>query len=182
MEEKQKAWDDMKNKILSASHTHGTAGMEKDVVDTAVALNLLGVNVSESCEGHIKHDSIFPYVMFESEKDSQIFNDTAEQKHPLPQSASEYKTFIETIQTEAKSMKDKVQTLLDEFYKNKQYNPYNYEISEFIKNRKFMLVPNGVIKTTQNQEAEYKKITLEESRKKLAEFTDFLKQKYFKAA
>ena len=182
MEEKQKAWDRMKNKILAASHTHGTPGIEKDVVDTTVALQLLGVNVSESCEGHIKHDSIFPYVMFESEKDSQIYNEAADQKHPLPQSAAEYKNFIETIKTEAESMKNKVQALLDEFYTNKQYNPYNYEISEFIKNRKFMLVPNGVTKTTQNQEAEYKKITLEESRKRLSEFTEFLKQKYFTTA
>ena len=45
-----------------------------------------------------------------------------------------------------------------------------------------MLVPNGVTKTTQNQEAEYKKITLEESRKRLSEFTEFLKQKYFTTA
>ena len=75
-------------------------------------------------------------------------------------------------------MKTKIQSLLDEFYAHTEYNPYNYEIVEVHTNRQFKLAPNVFKDTTQHHPAEYKKIIMEESRKKLGEFTEFLTQKF----
>ena len=167
--DKQKLWDEMKHEITSHGFGHKQHQTKEGILDTVVALGVHGVHVVQSCEGHIKHDSIFPFVVFESIQESNINSETED----------EYKKTITLIETDVNSMRTKLQSLLDEFYTDKEYNPYHYEISELHKNRKYMLAPNGVAKTTQKQEAEYKKIILEESRKKLAEFTEFLKNKFF---
>ncbi|MEI6316491.1 MAG: hypothetical protein WCO65_02060 [bacterium] len=165
----QTLWDNTKRDIVSRGFGHKQHQTEEGILDTIVALGVHGIHAIQSCEGHIKHDSIFPFVIFESSKETDI----------NPETEIEYKKIIESIERDVQSMCTKLQSLLDEFYSGKEYNPYHYEITELHKNRKYMLVPNGVVKTTQKQEAEYKKITLEESRKKLAEFTEFLKAKYF---
>lgn len=173
--DKQSAWNEAEQKIISARLSHHTE-TEKNILDTTVALELLGIHPTEACEGHIKHDSIFPYVVIESPKDAEL-EKQADSNTNL--SKEDYQKIINDVELDTLNIKNKTQILLDEFYNKKSYNPYNYEIVDIIKNRKFALMPNGVAKTTQNQEAEYKKITLEESTKKLGELTEFLKQKYF---
>ena len=169
--DKQRLWDSTKHDIISRGAGHKPYEIEEGISDTVVALQLLGIPATQSCEGHIKHDSIFPFVIFESPKEMEINNLKTE---------DEYKRSVALIEQDAQSMRDRLQSLLDEFYASKEYNPYHYEITEIQKNRIYMLAPNGIAKTTQKQEAEYKKIILDESRKKLAEFTEFLKEKYFR--
>ena len=171
--EKQHAWDAMKNIVSTRQETHGHQAIEPGVLDTIVVLNLLGIHTSQSCEGHIKHDSVYPFVMIESEKDSEAYAEKAQAN------IKDYKKFVEIVEKDAEIARQKLQTLLDEYYSHREYNPYNYELAEFRKNRQFMLGPNAMMNTTQKKEAEYKKIILEESQKKLADLTEFLKKKFF---
>lgn len=60
---KQEMWDEMSNEV---SHWVDELGypIDTEIKDTVVALNLLGIETTASCEGHLDHGFAFPSVKY----------------------------------------------------------------------------------------------------------------------
>lgn len=180
---KQKAWDDMKQNILKSASEFENEKMEEGVMDTVVVMNLLGVNTMESCEGHVEKEKPYPSVIFGSKKHSQFYskesNEINTKYRNVKGDSPEYRELLESIKEESSNLKNKVQILLDEFYSGKEWSPYHYGVSVFTKDSMYSLAPVG-LENAENNSIENKRTILDLSRKEMDDFTEFLKNKYYK--
>ena len=179
--EKKAAWEEKKEMLELAGFEHGEHGIEKRILDTVVVLNLLGLNTSESCEGHTHKGSNVPFVVFEPQVVSRIYGGSTAAEldaYSTPRPGSpEYQDFMEHIKKETKAMEAKLQTYLDEFNARSPRDPYNFVISEFTPGQSFMITSEG-FDPGKKFKPEYRSAILAEARKKMNSLTAFLKEKY----
>jgi hypothetical protein len=48
-------------------------GLDPDITDTVIALNMLGIPTTQSCEGHLDHGRPYPWIMFGTEDVADLF-------------------------------------------------------------------------------------------------------------
>lgn len=180
---KQEAWNNMKSEVLKSASEFENEKMEEGIMDTVVVMNLLGINTMESCEGHVDKEKPYPSVIFGSKKHSQFYskevNEINTKYRNVKGDSPEYRELLESTKEESSNLKNKVQILLDEFYSGKEWSPYHYGISVFTKDSMYILAPVG-LENTENNSIENKRTILDLSRKEMNNFTEFLKNKFYK--
>ena len=179
--DKQAEWKQKREELELVGFEHGEQGIERNILDTVIVLNLLGMNTSESCEGHTHKGSNVPFVVFEPEMISQVYSDlpnsVQEMYATLVPGSTAYEAFTEHIKKEMKAMEQKLQAYLDEFNARSPRDPYNFVISEFTPGQSFMILPEG-FGPDKKFKPEYREAILGEARKKMVLLTAFLKEKY----
>jgi len=63
--EKRKKWGLLAKKFSSTGDKLGK-GIDKKILETVMALNALGINTDQSCEGHLKWGNVFTMGRYKS--------------------------------------------------------------------------------------------------------------------
>jgi hypothetical protein len=201
---RQEMWDKMSYEV-----NHWVDGIghpiDKEIKETVIALNLLGIKTTASCEGHADHGTLYPWVDInnitpEIEKIIQEFSDIQEQflneeirlktKYP----SLSFKDLYEI--TEAKKLKklnNKRHSIIESLTRARVncLEPLNQLLSEFYQNRKsiydnILIVSRdslcrlhsvGADKQTIRSQKE-QSLYLKEYKEEMRAFTIFLKQKF----
>lgn len=61
LEKEQARWDELAQRLGQATDSIGTP-IDSGIMDVVVALNVVGVNTTASCEGHLDYDHAYPWV------------------------------------------------------------------------------------------------------------------------
>jgi hypothetical protein len=175
--------------------------IDPGILDTVVALNVLGVNTFQSCEGHSDLGTGAPYIDIEAKRtpelemlENQATTDFQEAAAALKgiSLTQEIPDQIQQLYAQAHQLKaeaskphlqerQKAMNYLDEFYKDRQV-PYD---------RRLIIVPLFEFGESriESQGADLQRIApqdvkerkLQEYQGEMREFTLFLKEKYFMA-
>ena len=70
--EKEAQWKSIKEKIDLETDAFGYK-IEKEIKDTVIGLNALGINTSQSCEGHVDRGRIAPWVDIQAPNEPKQF-------------------------------------------------------------------------------------------------------------
>ena len=173
--EKQKLWDAKKAEVESWADGLGR-GIEANIKDTVIALNLLGYPTLESCEGHKQEDSdhdCYPWVTFEVRK--------------LPQfKDGDYELTSEVLEKE-KELMDKLQSLIEEHNALTVNNVVRYGVRD-PNNLKPVVVPEEYLSITDPRSSQAKELDtkakdvfLSLAREEMNHLTEFFKKKYFES-
>lgn len=170
-QEKKSRFKEIKNKIDRTVDKKGKS-IDEGIKDNIVFLTALGINTTGSCEGHIDHGINAPYIDIESRdilKLDKRLKETKDEK--------EAEEISKEINRDNLEERKKIINLLDEFYRNRSA-PYDARlIINPLARGGSRLESQGVDFQEINPE-EVKKEKLAEYQKEMADFTEFLKNKY----
>ena len=198
--EKQKKWQEISSE---AEKIADRLGMEIDpgIKETVIALKANDFGTDQSCEGHSDRGLPYPWVdiislfheIHEKEFDklywdkNNLFDKYSNDIDPDEWSETdkdEYEDIQKKLlvfQQEDKKECDRLQNILDEFYRNNESNDVRYGL------RYKRLRPLQTIKENAKLEKEYlknlskeeKESLLRQSQKEMQKITEFLKQSFF---
>lgn len=169
--------------------------VDPKIAATVVALKAHDIHTSGSCEGHLDHGIAGPWVDIESDQDTSALRDQAFQfreraekldtsprekkpKKEVEFLLKEYHSLLEQAKTPHLQERKKLMNLLAEFYE-KRNMPYDVRLQAVewgfgitrLENQGASLQPLADEATRAQKLAEYQK--------EMAEFTQFLKEKFF---
>lgn len=196
--EKQKAWDAMAKRIDRTVDGLGYR-MDENIKEAVIALNMLNINTSASCEGHLDRGNGGPWVRIEPAETPEM-KSLEEKMIPLRRQVDER----EEKEKEKKFPSAELEELWDELrILDKELETYHLEeikkimalLSEFYKKRKvdydqMLIMDVGRASShLQSQGIDLQAIAVREEKEKnliryrqeMQVFTDFLKEKYFQS-
>src|SRR3989344_890854 len=189
--EKRKKWGLLAKKFSGTGDKLGK-GIDKKILETVVALNALGINTDQSCEGHLKWGTCSPWVDIKATNTEKLEAETLKSWEDADMAAKsgicrettdklfgQYHQMRIKLKTRNLSTPIKLWPHLLEFYKRR--NP------EF-GTRLTLSFYGNCVGRLQSQGAEFqetlpikrRKENLLKFQKEMKEFTDYLKEKYFK--
>jgi len=176
--EKEKAWEEMASRVELIADKLGKE-IDPGIKEAIIAFNLLDINTTGSCEGHLDRGTFAPYIDVKAK------------------GVDELEQEVQRLRAEGVEFEDKrILSLVEEverknFEERKKLFPY---FDEFYKERKVPFQQQLIIhglgwgrSRIESQGAEIQEIETGELRGKrlgeyqeeMREFTDFLKKKYF---
>lgn len=189
-------WQVMESYFRSIIDPEGTS-IDEGILEGVVALNLLGINTEQSCEGHLEQGYSYPWIDIAAadtdetqvlvEQARHVAKAAAMKRHagapPAEQEAAAaslreirkkiteltYKPNLEEIR--------KFLPLLDEFYSDRSVLPEQRLIIHFMEDGIGTLQPQGA-KFQELHDTEQKQQALESYRQEMTAFSSFLKAKY----
>lgn len=170
--EKDKKWDDLKEIIDALADKLGK-GVDESIKETIVALKLLGIHTTASCEGHLDHGTFAPYIDIEA-------TDALEKEKLLDSmsNAAEIEAAKKEIRHANLKERWKLIQLLDEFYTDRQ-SPFDKRLTinkgPFGRSRLESLGAALQIIT----DLPLKSQRLLQYQQEMKAFSEFLKEKYF---
>lgn len=183
--DKQKYWDKIAKKFRSETDGLGME-IDKGIFDTVVALNILGFNTYQSCEGHLgEHGCTYPWVYIEPENMPEY------PERPDTNDYDELVAFnnskeVRAYQKEATKIfspiADSIMNMLELFYKDHLPKRERYRLTlEFYPSR-IRLQPYFSPDEEEYRfpSKEIREEFLKETQLEMQKFTEFLKKKYFK--
>lgn len=195
--QKQEEWNKTLKKIEKI--TDGL-GMEIDpkIKETVGALNILGYSTTGSCEGHLNRGLLYPWVdigdLLDSDerfqelsnkcfdKEKEEYNDSLLTSEEL----EEYNQKRKEVSASNKEEVKRLATLLDEFYINKKHELVADGADDDWEGswNTIRLEPHDardIDAKSENLSLEDKRKILEFYQREMLEFTNFLKDKYFRS-
>lgn len=171
---KEKSWEETLTWV-NTIHDKLEKCIDKNIQETIVALTLLGINTSASCEGHIDHGTYAPYIDVETKERNDLGNRITQAIEK-----EDAKKIIKELQKKNLEERKKLVVLLAEFYENRKCSFESRLIIQSLSQGWSRLESQGA-GLQGIQPEEIKKQKLEEYQKEMANFTSFLKQKFLKS-
>jgi len=183
---KEKRWNE---KLQSLGNITDKLGMpiDKRIIETVAALNLLGIKTTQSCEGHLSHGSSYPWVNIGPRYEEKAYNNfiesirLREKAHKAgKRAASIYKQSRELKNKAEKAMLKefiKVWPLLEEFYGKRKPNlDTQLTVTDVSPTQGNIRSQGAVFQNIRTQKERKQK--LKEYQREMFEFGEFLKQKF----
>jgi len=200
---KQELWDAMSTEV---SHWIDGAGypIDKEIKETVIALNLMGIETIASCEGHLDHGSLYPWIELQiylpetkkmmhelSEVQEQMDNEETLLKIKFPNLT--YNDFYHLPEAQnLKHLRNKHNLIAESIEQNqiKCLEPLNQLLNQFYENRKssydstLIIARNSSaclhsigVDRQQIRSQREQIFNLKKYQEEMKAFTDFLKQK-----
>jgi hypothetical protein len=172
MTDQQRVWAKAKTEVLAITDRLGSP-VDKGIVDTVVAMRLLGFNTTASCAGHIRRMNTGPYVIFELPKArdyakrARVINDSHDPNFRALRKLANRQRAIDL---------GRMLTYLDEFYQNRLVNQSGRLIVQSMPMTLNILQCQGA-EAAYAVNADTKKAILAHNQAEMRAFTDFLRQK-----
>jgi hypothetical protein len=155
-EEKRKEWEQYASDAAEIKDNLGK-GIDSGIFDTVVALKALDISTTASCEGHLEHGLAFPWIDVEA---------------PAPEGWREDEEKKEEWKEANLAQRAKIENILTDYYSNRN-------VATGVK---LKIVDRGIFGAFRIQSEgaldEDKEIR-PEFKKEMADFTQFLKSKFF---
>lgn len=191
-EQREANWRSMEQFVNKLGDRLGT-GIDEAVVEPVVALNLLEINTSQSCEGHLDHGAAAPWIMFRTEdtdemiaKSEEISKLWEEEDRKRAEGApdDEFRALHERRYALNEAIKKpnleavkKVMSLLGEFYADRKV-PFDRQLKISVYgDGSGKLQPHGA-EVQEIETSEVRTQKLAEYREEMKTFSTFLKGKY----
>ena len=184
------AWNSMKQEVIGFKDGLGK-GLDVGITDTIVALRCLGINTTQSCEGHLDWATGAPYVDIRGVDTKELevqakeaFNNARTEHDANPTNQQIYSPLYEKahglrkeIATKHLAEVKKAFDLIAEFYQNKQ-TPYDKKLilSPFGDGSARIESQGAIFQEIAKPEVKKKK--LQEYQEEMNSFTIFLKDKF----
>jgi len=171
----QKAKEEVDKLMDNASHP-----VDGGIKETLVALHLLGINTSGSCEGHLDHGRLAPWIGIETPATDEVKELEAKINRAVTTEGEEEKTEILIDQMRKLNLAErrKVVALLSEFYQGRDTSVEDRLIITGLGWGSSRLESQGA--DFQEIEAgDVKERKLADFQKEMGEFTEFIKKKFF---
>jgi hypothetical protein len=179
---KQARWDEMAAEVVKVTDGLGLE-IDSGIKDTVIALRLLGFDTDGSCEGHSDRGVCGPWVGLTSKEiealepeREKIFKEAWRHEEEYLDFDKEGGKRVREIDAEKLKVQARAMELITEFYQQRRV-PYDVMI---------VVDPtiNGRIQCMGTEVAEIlptkeKKVKLKQYQAEMADFTQFLKDKYF---
>ena len=174
--QKKRSWEEATNEFRRVTDRLGHE-IDHGVLETVVALNVLGVNTVQSCEGHLDHGTGAPYIDVAA-KDTLELEDRFYEMFGKEEMREEMERISGEIARRNLTERAKLMELLGAFYDNRKA-PYD---------RRLIVQSMGLGRSRiESQGADLQEIAppavkqqrLGEYQEEMRAFTTFLKQRYF---
>jgi hypothetical protein len=194
---KEQRWQQVATEFAQTTDKLGQE-IDKGIFETVIALNVLGVHTSQSCEGHLERAIAAPWVDIAAKGGKKPYQQadvafrTAQQAYINMTNQSQQAHYteedIQRLFAEAHRLnreasrpqleeRKKVQALLAEFYQDRQVS---YERRIHIQSHNnFSRIESQGAALQDIAEPEEKRLKLLEYQEEMKAFTEFLKNKYF---
>lgn len=148
-------------------------GIDKNIQEAIVALTLLGINTTASCEGHLDHGTYAPYIDIQTKEINDLDQSLRQAKEK-----EEAEAIIEEIKRKNLEERKKLIIFLEEFYEKRQCS---FECRLVVQSlaRGWSRIESQGAGIQPIQTVELKKQKLEKYQKEMTDFTSFLKRKFF---
>lgn len=192
---RQAFWEQKKGEIDGIKDRLGK-GLDEGIKETVTSLQVLGINTTQSCEGHLEWGVGAPWVEVaapESERLSRL-EEQAQRTFQEAEAALETEGHItdeiatkfdeaHTLRREVKRINlveaAKVMPLLETFYQNRQDTPFDGRLTlSFLSHGSSRIESQGAA-FQETASSEIKQQKLAEYQEEMRVFTSFLKNKYF---
>ncbi len=181
MEQRKKHWQELTEEVNQIKDRLGE-GIDKDIKEAIIALKALEINTSQSCGGHDGHDGHpegTPFVDISAPDVDDLEESLNKLLDQNPES-KQIDDLIETISNRNKNECAKIRPYLEDFYKDREADPkvklglhyYDLAIGK--------LESEAVnIRERKNESTSPTQQEFESYQKEMADFTEYLKSKYF---
>lgn len=176
MQHTLKSWQEATHEATRFTDRLGR-GLDPGIRDTVIALNMLGVSTTQSCEGHLDHGRPYPWVTFDSAEAKALFqqsgvafaNEQFEDAHALKHRAEAEQAYDQRKVIEA----------LTAFYATFRQVPQDRMLIVYARYAgTSILEPQGAMCLIgQSHEVQTRKLA--EYQAEMHTFTTFLKRVYF---
>jgi hypothetical protein len=148
--------------------------IDEKIKDTVIFLTAFEINTTNSCEGHLDKGTGGPYIDIESKDIPELEKKIEEVKG---NEVEEEKT---TKEIERKNLeeREKIMTLLEEFYKDRKVS-YDRHLIINPMARNWSRIESQGIDFQEIRTGDIKKEKLSEYQKEMSDFTKFLSDRYF---
>ncbi len=173
--EKEKMWQEKAAEVKQITDKLGLK-IDEGIKDTVTSFQLFGINTTSSHEGKIDRYPI-PYIDVES-------NNISDLEEKLNTLTSDHESEIENLENEIMRRnleeRKKIIPLLEEFYKNRDVS-YEARIGIQSLARGWSRIQSqGADFQTVEDDKNIKRKRLEQFQEEMKEFTEFLKEKFFR--
>ncbi len=191
---RETAWNAMKTRIDRIIDGE-QRGIDEGIKEPVIALKLLGVNTSQSCEGHLPtadNSSLYPYVSIEAEGAEALSKRVSESgllanklfaEHADPEVirklADEHSALLTELRRVNLRETKKVMGLLAEFYAVRQPTPERRLIAHVEGTGNCRIKPQGGDLQDLEDSPHVQEERLKQYQEEMREFGSFLKEKYF---
>jgi hypothetical protein len=171
--EKSKLWEE---KAAAIERTIDGRGMRIDagIKEGVIALNLLGVHTTASCEGHINWGTGGPYIDIEAKE-------TQDMQTKLKTTTDRNLRMASLIEMRDNNLKerDKIRELLTEFYRTRASDP---DVRLHIRDHthSWTRIENVGVQAEEMSSGRTPEQRLAEFQKEMKAFSEFLKEKYWR--
>lgn len=172
--EKQRRWDESAERIERTADALGR-GVDQNIKETVIGLNLLDINTTASCEGHLDHGTNAPYIDIEAKEVAELENRVKEAGNI---ENKETESIIEKIKQKNLEERRKALIVLDEFYRDRQA-PFHKRLTIQGMARDRSRLESQGADLQKIEPEEIKKQRLSEYQEEMREFSSFLKDKFF---
>lgn len=174
---KQEAWDAVERRARAVTDKLGRP-IDAGILETVIALRLLGINTTVSCEGHLGRVTGGPYVTFESEE-AMKYAERARLLHKAPSDVNrKYNRLRKKAAYHSTLEVQKLLPYLDKFYAGRETPYANRLIIRIFPMTHNCLKCQGAELAYAGDEKTQQRILLE-NQTEMRDFTDFLKASYF---
>jgi hypothetical protein len=177
MTQQEKKWQEVVQNASQFADKLGR-GLDPGITDTVIALNMLGIPTTQSCEGHLDHGRPYPWVMFGTEEVADLFRQSgAAYTREQYEEAHRLKRQAEAAQAHYQR---KVLEALTAFYEHRHV-PHDRRLIVYgrtIAGTSILESQGAMCLTGQPQEVGERKLA--EYQDEMRAFTAFLKGTYFK--
>lgn len=178
LSEKEKLWKKTEEEVdnIEKVDIHGV-GIDPKIKRTAIALNVLGIDTSMSCEGHLDHGRGAPYIDISARGTAKLRLD-ADNAYALQRHADHERLQEESISINRKLL-DRLQGYLDGFYREREVQQVHRLMAEMnsygvIRLRNFGELAQGATDSSERS------VNLTAFQHEMEEFGKFLEEKFFR--
>ncbi|MEN9328320.1 MAG: hypothetical protein RI947_1128 [Candidatus Parcubacteria bacterium] len=192
MTTKQQQWDLTREKFKKVTDKLG-CNIDDGILETVIALNVLGFRTTQSCEGHLDRAVAAPWIDIEPrttkdwenlwiESDKAFFasKKLQEQNGPKPEIKALFdksKDLLKKARKPTIELAQRLMNILDDYYRNR-YVAYDKRITITRMHRGARVESIGAYTQDINTQL-VKKQKLKEYQDEMRSFTEFLKRMYF---
>jgi hypothetical protein len=174
-QEKANAWNQKATEIDQVGDRLRKRIDEK-IKDAIIALNLLGINTTASCEGHIDWATGGPYIDVEALGTGELKK--ALKKEREEKNEEKEDEILDEITHKNLEERKKLIPYFEEFYQGREVSFSNRLIIQSLA-RGWSRIENQGVDLQKLEAPEIKEQKLQEFQKEMADFTEFLKGKFF---
>ncbi len=189
MVNQKQIWDRYLKKFTGTGDKLGK-GMDPGILETVVALNVLGINTRQSCEGHLKWGVCAPWVDMEAKNTHRLEDEVKKswEEADLAMKAGKASVLTDKLWTrhhqlrvklKAKNMmlSKKLWLYLEEFYSNRQVE-YGVRLTISFFGDGIGRLQSAGAEFQETLTLKQRQINLVKYRSEMKDFTVFLKQKF----
>lgn len=172
---KEHEWQEVGERVAHLVDKLGR-GIDPHIVDTVIALNALGIETSQSCEGHLDHGRPYPWITFDVREAAHVFLQSGEaNRQKTYQEAQALKRQAETIQGYEQG---KIVNLLTTFYAHREVGYYR-SLIVYPRNPGTLILESQGAMCLIGEPADRQKVGLVMLQDEMQSFADFLKNEFF---